>query len=143
MERKPKIAILRWEQGITPPAFMQLEQMPGNSTNLDSYPFPVKLVEVKGAGVETVITNPSKKLLADMIELSKKARGISGNKVSTVNFMELLQNPEVHQLYCSGFHINFSYMFLVEGNQYLAGITRRCLFDIICQNIATLGKGNL
>ena len=72
MERKPKIAILRWEQGITPPAFMQLEQMPGNSTNLDSYPFPVKLVEVKGAGVETVITNPSKKLLADMIELSKK-----------------------------------------------------------------------
>ena len=67
MERKPKIAILRWEQGITPPAFMQLEQMPGNSTNLDSYPFPVKLVEVKGAGVETVITNPSKKLLADMI----------------------------------------------------------------------------
>lgn len=72
MENKPKIAILRWEQGITPPAFMQLEQMPGNSTNLDSYPFPVKLVEVKGAGVETVITNPSKKLLADMIELSKK-----------------------------------------------------------------------
>ena len=72
MERKPKIAILRWEQGITPPAFMQLEQMPGNSTNLDSYPFPVKLVEVKGAGVETVITNPSKKLLADMIELSRK-----------------------------------------------------------------------
>ncbi len=72
MERKPKIAILRWEQGITPPAFMQLEQMPGNSTNVASYPFPVKLVEVKGAGVETVITNPSKKLLADMIELSKK-----------------------------------------------------------------------
>ena len=72
MSQKPKIAILRWEQGITPPAFMQLEQMPGNSTNLESYPFPVKLVEVKGAGVDTVITNPSEKLLADMIELSKK-----------------------------------------------------------------------
>ncbi len=25
MERKPKIAILRWEQGITPPAFRSEE----------------------------------------------------------------------------------------------------------------------
>lgn len=85
MERKPKIAILRWEQGITPPAFMQLEQMLGNSTNLNSYPFPVKLVEVKGAGVETVITNPSKKLLADMIQLSRKLAEEEGIEAITAS----------------------------------------------------------
>ena len=53
---------------------MQLETMPGNSTNPETFPFPVKLVEVPGAGVETVITNPSKALLKDMIEISKTGR---------------------------------------------------------------------
>ncbi len=72
MEKKPKIAILRWEQGLVPTGLMQLEALAGNSTNLASYPFPVKLVEVKGACTETVITHPSKQLLVDMIEISKK-----------------------------------------------------------------------
>ena len=40
-----KIAILRWESGHVPQGLMQLEQLPGNSTNLASYPFPVKLLE--------------------------------------------------------------------------------------------------
>jgi len=72
MEIKPKIAILRWEEGHVPAGLMQLETMPGNSTNLKSYPFPVKLVQVKGANVETVITHPSQNLLDDMIRISKK-----------------------------------------------------------------------
>ena len=58
-----KIAILRWESGHVPQGLMQLEQLPGNSTNLASYPFPVKLVEVKGANTDTVILHPSQKLL--------------------------------------------------------------------------------
>lgn len=72
MEKKPKIAILRWEEGHVPEGLMQLETMPGNSTNLKSYPFPVKLVQVAGANVETVITHPSQELLADMIKISRK-----------------------------------------------------------------------
>jgi Asp/Glu/hydantoin racemase len=72
MEKKTKIAILRWEKGHVPAGLMQLETMPGNSTNLKSYPFPVKLVHIQGANVETVITHPSRKLLADMIQISKK-----------------------------------------------------------------------
>lgn len=71
MEKKAKIAILRWEQGLVPEGLMQLEAMPGNSTNPETFPFPVKLVEVPGACVETVITHPSQQLLADMIEISK------------------------------------------------------------------------
>ncbi|MCM1234011.1 MAG: aspartate/glutamate racemase family protein [Ruminococcus flavefaciens] len=69
--KKPVIAVLRWESGHVPAGLLQLEQMPGNSTNPASYPFPVKLVEVKGANVETVIIHPSQTLLADMIALSK------------------------------------------------------------------------
>lgn len=72
MSNKPKIAILRWEQGDVPLGLKQLGDLKGNSTNSESYPFPVKLVEVKGANVETVITNPSEKLFADMIAISKK-----------------------------------------------------------------------
>ena len=69
--KNPSIAILRWESGHVPAGLLQLEQMPGNSTNPASYPFPVRLVEVKGANVETVITHPSQTLLADMTALTK------------------------------------------------------------------------
>ena len=72
-----KIAILRWESGHVPQGLMQLEQLPGNSTNLASYPFPVKLVEVKGANTDTVILHPSQKLLEDMIQLAKELVRIS------------------------------------------------------------------
>ena len=71
MNENAKIAILRWEQGLVPEGLMQLEAMPGNSTNPKTFPFPVKLVEVPGACVETVITHPSQKLLEDMIQISK------------------------------------------------------------------------
>lgn len=80
MERDPKIAILRWEKGHVPKGLMQLETMTGNSTNLKSYPFPVKLVYVEGANVETVITHPSRELLANMIKISKKLVNEDGIK---------------------------------------------------------------
>ena len=51
---------------------LQLESLPGNSTNPASYPFDVRMIHVEGACVETVITHPSEKLLEDMIAISKK-----------------------------------------------------------------------
>lgn len=68
---QPKIAILRWETGHVPEGLMQLETMAGNSTNPASYPFPVKLVEVKGANADTVILHPSQEVLQRMISLVK------------------------------------------------------------------------
>lgn len=38
MNKKPKIALLRWEKGQVCDALMQLETLPGNSTNPASYP---------------------------------------------------------------------------------------------------------
>ena len=69
---KPRIGILRWEGGKVPEGLMQLERMTGNSTNPASYPFPVKMVEVKGATTETVIIHPSREVLARMIEIVKE-----------------------------------------------------------------------
>ena len=69
---KPRIGILRWEGGKVPEGLMQLERMTGNSTNPASYPFPVKMVEVKGATTETVIIHPSREVLSRMIEIVKE-----------------------------------------------------------------------
>lgn len=71
-EESPKIAILRWESGHVPEGLLQLERMAGNSTNRDSYPFPVRLAEVKGANAETVIIHPSREILKRMIALVKE-----------------------------------------------------------------------
>ena len=78
MERKPKIAILRWGEGLVPQGLMQLEELPGNSTNPKSYPFPVRMIHVPGACVETVITHPSQELLENMISICKKLRDEEG-----------------------------------------------------------------
>ena len=87
-----KIAILRWESGHVPQGLMQLEQLPGNSTNLASYPFPVKLVEVKGANTDTVILHPSQKLLEDMIQLAKELEKEGVRAITTsCGFLALFQ----------------------------------------------------
>ena len=65
MSKKPKIALLRWEKGQVCDALLQLETLPGNSTNPASYPFDVEMVYVKGANAETVETNPCQELLDD------------------------------------------------------------------------------
>lgn len=68
----PKIAILRWESGHVPEGLLQLERMKGNSTNPASYPFPVRLAEVKGANAETVIIHPSREVLERMIRMVRE-----------------------------------------------------------------------
>lgn len=83
MNQSPKIAILRWESGFVPQGLMQLETMAGNSTNPASYPFPVRLVEVKGACVETVITHPSKELLQSMIAICRQLKEEGVQAVTT------------------------------------------------------------
>lgn len=84
-EQQPVIAVLRWESGHVPQGLMQLEAMPGNSTNPRSYPFPVKLVEVPGANTETVALHPSQKLLQTMIDLSRKLVAEAGIQAITTS----------------------------------------------------------
>lgn len=72
MSKKPKIALLRWEKGQVCDALLQLETLPGNSTNPASYPFDVEMVYVKGANAETVETNPCQELLDEYIRICKE-----------------------------------------------------------------------
>src|SRR5574344_2173251 len=68
---------------------------------------------------------------------------MSGNKVSTVNCMELLQNPEVHQLDCLVFNVDLSDVLLSEGHKHCTGISRRSESDTVCNAAAALGERNL
>jgi len=63
----PLIGILCWEEGCSPRGLEQLESLIGNSTNPDSFQFPVKYSKVKGANVHTILESPCQNTLQTMI----------------------------------------------------------------------------
>ena len=70
MEIKPdpaKIGILCWEAGQVPKGLLQLEGLPGNSTNSASYEYAVRFHRVSGANVRTILEKPSQAVLRTMI----------------------------------------------------------------------------
>ena len=75
-----KIGILCWETGQVPRGLMQLETLVGNSTNLASYAYPVRLKPVQGANVHTILENPDPAVLQTMIADARAmvADGIKG-----------------------------------------------------------------
>ncbi len=85
MEQKaesPRIGILCWEAGQVPRGLVQLESLKGNSTNPESYPFPVRFCRVQGANIQTILENPDRNVLARMIDearnmVSEGVRAIS------------------------------------------------------------------
>ncbi|MBQ1476226.1 MAG: aspartate/glutamate racemase family protein, partial [Firmicutes bacterium] len=72
MEGKAKIGILRWEEGKVEKGLLQLEELPGNSTNPASYPFPVEMVHVPGACMDTILRHPDPVIKQRMIDAAKE-----------------------------------------------------------------------
>jgi Asp/Glu/hydantoin racemase len=64
----PLIGILCWEEGCVPRGLLQLESLPGNSTNPDTFEFPVKYSRIKGANVHTILESPCQNVLQSMID---------------------------------------------------------------------------
>ncbi|NDP40722.1 MAG: aspartate/glutamate racemase family protein [Rhodoferax sp.] len=62
-----KIAILCWESGQVPQGLLQLETLPGNSTNPASYDYDVRFHRVSGANVHTILEKPDLAVLRTMI----------------------------------------------------------------------------
>jgi hypothetical protein len=62
-----RIGILCWEAGQVPRGLVQLESLKGNSTNPDSYDFPVRFCRVRGANIQTILENPDRGVLREMI----------------------------------------------------------------------------
>ncbi|MFA0889898.1 MAG: aspartate/glutamate racemase family protein [Synergistales bacterium] len=79
--QKAEIGILCWEAGQVPRGLVQLESLVGNSTNPESYAFPVRFCRVKGANIETILENPSRKVLETMIA---EARAMAGEGVRAI-----------------------------------------------------------
>ncbi|MBL6994481.1 aspartate/glutamate racemase family protein [Desulfobacula sp.] len=65
--KTPLIGILCWEEGCNPRGLAQLEKLPGNSTNPETFEFPLKYSRVKGANIHTILENPCQKVLQSMI----------------------------------------------------------------------------
>lgn len=76
--KTPSIGILCWEAGCSPRGLVQLETLPGNSTNPASFDFPVAYARIKGANIHTILENPCRRVLQSMIDEARKmeARGI-------------------------------------------------------------------
>lgn len=97
MENTPKIAILRWEEGQVLPAQLQLESLPGNSTNPDSYPFPVKMLRVKGANFDTIEENPCQEMLDEFIRVCKELAKEGVKAITTSCGFNAIYQPELAQ----------------------------------------------
>ncbi|NMA21531.1 MAG: aspartate/glutamate racemase family protein [Lentisphaerae bacterium] len=71
---KPLVGVLCWEAGSVPMGLLQLELLPGNSTNLETYKnlCRVQFSRIKGANVHTILENPCKKVLAAMIDEGRR-----------------------------------------------------------------------
>ena len=91
--QQAKIGILCWEAGQVPRGLVQLELLIGNSTNPQSYAFPVRFCRVKGANVKTVLENPSREVLQNMI-VEAKAMVADGVRAITTScgFNAIFQN---------------------------------------------------
>ncbi|GAB6143426.1 aspartate/glutamate racemase family protein [Desulfocicer niacini] len=70
--KTPLIGILCWEEGRIPRGLVQLEALKGNSTNPDTFPFPLRYSRVKGANIHTILENPCPKVLQTMIKEARK-----------------------------------------------------------------------
>ncbi|MBE6990007.1 MAG: aspartate/glutamate racemase family protein [Ruminococcaceae bacterium] len=97
MKETPKIALLRWEKGDVPPTLLQLETLPGNSTNPASYPFDVDLVHVKGANMQTVLYEPCQELLDEYIRVCKELAAQGVKAITTSCGFNAIYQPELAQ----------------------------------------------
>ena len=71
-DENPIIGILCWEKGVSPRGLEQLESFKGNSTNPDSYDFPVIFSHVPGANIHTILEQPDIDVMKKMIIYGKK-----------------------------------------------------------------------
>ena len=70
--KTPLIGILCWEEGCVPRGLVQLEKLPGNSTNPETFEFPLKYCRIKGANIHTIVEKPCQNVLQTMIGEARK-----------------------------------------------------------------------
>jgi len=126
----PRIGILAWEGGLVPPGLMQLEKLKGNSTNLESYDYPVMIRRVEGASTDTIVINPDEKVLQRMVSVMDEmiAAGVKAITTScgfnAIHQRRLADSVDVPVFTSSLMQIPFVLGTLKEG-QSIAVLTAR------------------
>lgn len=93
VERKPLIGMLCWESGKYPKGFDQLTTLKGNTSNPETFEFPVMYERIKGANYETVVLKPSREVLVRMIEASERMMEEEAKAITTsCGFNAIFQN---------------------------------------------------
>lgn len=65
------VGMLGWEPGKAK-GLKQLEKLPGHSLNPNTYNFPLQYKRVPGANFDSIVLNPSAKVLKTMVETAQK-----------------------------------------------------------------------
>ena len=79
----PKLAILAWEEGKVPRGLLQLETLKGNSTNPDTFDFPVLVERIPGACGKTVVQDPDPVVMQRMIDRARELESIGVRCITT------------------------------------------------------------
>lgn len=69
---KGSMVVFAWEEGKVSLGLRQLEELTGNSTNPNSYHYPVIFQRIEGATWETVVESQDPTVLNNMIEQAKE-----------------------------------------------------------------------
>jgi hypothetical protein len=90
----PRIGILCWEGGgSTPQGLEQLESLKGNSTNPETFSFPVLYKRVPGANIETILEHPDSQVMERMIAEARAMEDAGIRAITTsCGFNAIFQN---------------------------------------------------
>lgn len=86
------LGVLRWEQAGCPCGLQQLEMLTGNSTNPDSYHYPVLFRHVPRANLNSVVLSPDPRIVPAMLEAAKELIECGAKAITTsCGFNAILQ----------------------------------------------------
>ena len=124
--KTPLIGILCWERDSLPRGLLQLEKLPGNSTNPETFEFPVRYCRIKGANIHTILENPSQNVLQSMIGEARKMEEQGVRAITTsCGFNAIFQRELADSVHVPVFTSSLMQMPLVQnmlGEQQSVGV---------------------
>ena len=116
-----KFAIFAWEAGKIPRGLMQLETLRGNSTNPQTFDFPIIIERIPGACAETVIQNPSPLVLKSMINRAQELQKMGIKGITTSCGFNAIFQKEIYKTvkipFFSSSLLQIPYIRAVYGNK--------------------------
>ncbi|QDS86926.1 hypothetical protein EC9_11010 [Rosistilla ulvae] len=77
------LGVLCWQQAGCPRGLQQLETLVGNSTNADSYSYPVLFRRVPGANLQSVVLSPDPRIVQAMITAAQELIELGAKAITT------------------------------------------------------------